>query len=41
MTKPISDLRNCESQCFVARDEDGKGLKLKSIKKNLALWLDP
>nr|CAD2184253.1 unnamed protein product [Meloidogyne enterolobii] len=24
MAIPISDLRNCESQCFVARDEDGK-----------------
>nr|CAD2174644.1 unnamed protein product [Meloidogyne enterolobii] len=24
MTTPISDLRNCESQCFVARDENGK-----------------
>jgi len=41
MSIPISDLRNCETQCFVARDENGKGLKLNSIMKNLTLGLHP
>ena len=41
MTISISDLRNCESQCFVARDENGKGLKLYSIVKESDIGVGP